>query len=129
MLRFLTGLVEGELLHFKRIAAGLLMLVVAMVFALIAVLFAILSLYLWFSTFLPPWQAALLVAGILLAMCLFVWILARMRIIRPARKRYVRQIKMDSDANLLSSASQGQKLSVIATAVVIGVFFGRRISK
>ena len=129
MLRFLKSLLGGEFLHFKQIVARLVLHVVAMVLLLIAVLFVILSLYLWLSTFLQPWQAALVVAGTLLVVCTFVWVLARMETIRRARRWSGPEIEMESYANLLASASRSQKLSVIATAIVMGLIIGRRMTK
>ena len=124
---FLASFVRSEVADLERKLSGLLLLVVSMVLLLLAVLFAMFSSYLWLATVFQPWQAALAVAGILLVVCAFIWIMARLRLVRRMERRSILESEMGSYANLFSYAPQSQKLFFIAITALIGLIVRRRM--
>lgn len=131
MFRQIVGtLLKNELAELKRRSAGGLLLLLSVVLVALATAFGMLALFLWLSTHMLAWQAALAVFGVILIAALLLGLIGRSMIRRHKRRRD------DLDALVqaaLGSHAKSDKtdapLGVIATAAVAGLIIGRGLSK
>ena len=108
------------------IVFGLLLLVLAATFVFFAI-------YLWLSTRMEPWLAALSVAGIIALLSVVLWLTGRAMIRRQRRKKILLDEEIQTLIRQLSADSGlgGRKpaLSLVAAAALLGLLIGRRSSK
>lgn len=132
--QLISALVKSELGELKRRSAGAGLLVVAVLLLGLAAVFTVLGLYLWLSTMMLAWQAALVIVGLLSIAGLVSWLAGR-SMVRRQRKR---RDELDAFIQALLGRQQGQQdqndhagapFTIAATAVIAGLIIGRRLSK
>jgi membrane protein implicated in regulation of membrane protease activity len=131
MLRQLVSLVlKREVADLKRRSGGGVLLAAGMMLLMLASLCALAGLYLWLTTRMTPWEAALLIAALLLFAGLAL-ILAGRSMIRRQRTRN-EEIEVLIQALLgRSGAATGSSTPVgtVAAAAVIGLIIGRSLHR
>jgi hypothetical protein len=131
MLRQLVSLVlKREVADLKRRSAGGMLILTGVLLAVVASLCGLAGLYLWLTTRMTPWEAALIVAALLLFLGLIL-ILAGRSMIRRQRARND-EIEALTQALLgKSGAPSGSNtpLGSVATAAVIGLIIGRNLHR
>jgi membrane protein YdbS with pleckstrin-like domain len=129
MLSVLADFAIGEVAKIRKTISRLKLFAAIIVLLFFAAFFALQSVYLFLAASLPAWQAALLVAVGLIVVCSLVWILAQLRTNRNSGRQSFVEAEIGAFSGLISSAPRGQKLSIVATAVLLGLVIGRRLSK
>lgn len=131
MLRQLLSLVlKREVADLKRRSGGGVLLLAGALLLMLASLVALAGLYLWLSTRMTPWEAALIVAALLLVSGL-VLIFAGRSMIRRQRARN-EEIDALMQALLGSSGgkpAQNSSLGIVSAAAVVGLIIGRSLGK
>jgi membrane protein implicated in regulation of membrane protease activity len=131
MLRQLVSLVlKREVADLKRRSGGGVLLVAGALLLMLSSLVALAGLYLWLSTRMAPWEAALIVAAVLLLSGL-VLILAGRSMIRRQRARND-EIEALTQALLGKSggvSGSGTQVGTVAAAALIGLVIGRSLHK
>jgi hypothetical protein len=131
MLRQLVSLVlKREVADLKRRSAGGILMFAGVLLALLASLCGLAGFYLWLTTRMTPWEAALLIAALLLFAGLAL-ILAGRSMIRRQRTRN-EEIEVLTQALLSrSGAATGSSTPVgtVAAAAVIGLIIGRSLHR
>jgi hypothetical protein len=131
--RFVSRLVSTEVAGLKRRLSGVGLIVFGLLLLALAATFAFFSLYLWLSTMMEPWAAALAVAGIILLISLILWLSGRAMIRRQRRKAILLDEEIQALMAQLSADSGlgGKKpaLSLVAAAALLGMLIGRRTTK
>ena len=131
--RLVSNLISNEVATFKRRVSGLALLVFTLVMLSLAAAFAFLALYLWLSTIIPAWYAALMVAMVIALMCVIVWLTgrsllrrrqARATIINEEVRAFMGQLPRGSDKD-----AGKRTLELLATAAAIGLVLGRLLPK
>jgi SNF family Na+-dependent transporter len=122
---------HNEVVEARRKAQAVVILAIAAVFLCIAVLFALMTLYLWLSTVVAPWQAAGIIALALLLIGLIFWIAGRSRLHRRVRSgARVRQAAAAAIGPAPASDGGGHAgLGAVAAAAAIGVIVGRILTR
>ncbi len=134
MFRQIVGtLLKNELAELKRRSAGGLVLLLSVVLVALATAFGMLALFLWLSTHMLAWQAALAVFGVILIAALLLGLIGRSMIRRHKRRRddldALVQAALGSHAKSDKTDKTDAPLGVIATAAVAGLIIGRGLSK
>ena len=75
--RLVSNLVSNEVTTFKRRVSGMALLVFTMAMLSLAAAFAFLALFLWLSTIIPAWYAALVVTMVIALFSVIVWLIGR----------------------------------------------------
>ena len=131
MLRQLVSLVlKREVADLRRRSGGGVLLLAGALLLMLSSLVALAGLYLWLSTRMTPWQAALIVAAVLLVSGL-VLIFAGRSMIRRQRTRN-EEIDALMQALLGSSGAkpaQNASLGIVSAAAVVGLIIGRSLGK
>ncbi|MEE4238500.1 MAG: phage holin family protein [Anderseniella sp.] len=131
MLRQIFSLVlKREVADLKRRSGGGVLLVAGMLLLMLASLAALASLYLWLTTRMTPWEAALIVAALLLFAGLVLILAGRSMIRRQGARN--EEIEALTQALLgKSSAASGSSTPVgtVAAAAVIGLIIGRSLHR
>jgi len=131
MLRQLVSLVlKREVADLKRRSGGGILMLAGVLLALLASLCALAGLYLWLTTRMMPWEAALVMAALLLFLGLIL-ILTGRSMIRRQRTRN-EEIEVLTQALLgKSGAATGSSTPVgtVAAAAVIGLIIGRSLHR
>ena len=80
---------------------------------------------------MAPWQSALLVCALILLVSLILWLAGRARMRRPRRQREQFEEELLAFARSLAPdpPDKQQKLTLVATAAVLGLIIGRRLSR
>ena len=131
MLRqILIGLFRSELKNLKRRSAGGLMILAGIMLMGLASIVALVALHLWLTTFLPGWQAALVISGILIFFALLLVLAGR----SMARRHQAKRDELDALAQALmgkqnGKSSDGTPTSMLAVAIMAGFVIGRRLTK
>jgi len=131
MLRQIVSmLLKNEVAELKRRSAGGVMILLSVTLLGLAMVFGMLALFLWLSTHMLAWQAALAVFGVILIVALLLGLIGRSKIRRHKRRRD------DLDAYVQAALGPHAKsdktdapLRVVATAAVVGLIIGRGLSK
>lgn len=112
----------------RRVAVAGLGLVAVLLVAL-ALLFLLVALFLWLSTEVEPWQAALIVAGVLSVLALLVWAVGLAAGRKASRARSRNSAQMQAAIDEASRAMKSDQLPTLAVgaALAAGFIFGRRI--
>ena len=131
MLRQLFSLVlKREVADLKRRSSGSVLLVAGMPLVTLASLVALAGLYLWLSTRMTAWEAALVVAGLLL--------FAGLVLILAGRSMIQRQRARNDEVEALTQALLGKSgaatgsstpVGTVAGAAVIGLNIGRSLHR
>lgn len=131
MLRQLVSLVlKREVADLKRRSGGGILMFAGVLLALLASLCGLAGFYLWLTTRMTPWEAALVVAALLLFLGLIL-ILAGRSMIRRQRARND-EIEALTQALLGKSgaaSSSNTPLGSVAAAAVIGLIIGRNLHR
>ena len=131
MLRQIVSmLLKNEVAELKRRSAGGVMILLSVTLLGLAMVFGMLALFLWLSTHMLAWQAAIVVFVAILIAAVMLGLIGRSMIRRHKRRRneldaYIRAALGPHAKNVTTDASVG----VIATAAVVGLIIGRRLSK
>lgn len=96
---------------------------------LLAVIFAVISFFLWLATFNEPWLAALIVTGVLLGAALLLWAVGQVRVQSATRRRTEDQFQAAMDAALATAKKGDSSLAVMAAVLAAGYGIGRGLSK
>ena len=131
--QLVSRLVSNGLADVKRRASGAGLIVFGLLLLALAVTFAFFAVYLWLSTKMEPWLAALSVAGIIVLISLILWLVGR----SIMRRQRARSMLMDEEIQTLirqlsaDGGLGGKKpaLSLVAAAALLGLLIGRRSSK
>ena len=131
MLRQLVSLVlKREVADLKRRSAGGILMFAGVLLALLASLCGLAGFYLWLTTRMTPWEAALVVAALLLFLGLILILTGRSMI----RRQRARNDEIEALTQALlgkSGAASGSNapLGSIAAAAVIGLIIGRNMHR
>ncbi len=131
MLRQLfTALLKSEMTEIRRRCAGGVLLLCAIWLLGLAGLFGLLALYLWLSTQMVAWQAALVVVCVLVVIAAIFWISGRSKMRRHAKQRdevdqYIHTLLGRPGENEDGKSSLG----IIAVAALAGLIIGRKAGK
>jgi len=131
MLRQLfTTLLKSEMTELRRRSAGGVLLLCAIALLGLAVLFALLALYLWLSMQMLAWQAALVVFCVLILSAAVFWISGR----SIMRRRKKRRDELDQSIHALlgthgENGDSNAPLGIIAAAALVGLIIGRTAGK
>jgi hypothetical protein len=133
LLRLVTSLVSTEIANLKRRASGFGALIFACAFLFLASAFIFFALYLWLAVRMLPWQAALMVAGIIILLSFVIWLTGRAMM----RGRRYRNAQYEDDVSALMAQFSAaeikpdgkQTLGLIAVSALVGLIIGRRLSK
>ena len=122
------------MLDIRRRLRKFVLLIFAAIVATIAFLFFLLGIYLRLSEYLPNWQAALFVAGILIAFALIL-LMPALANKRRRNTNTVEDIKEEFEAKMSSLLPEKSKSSrngawkLIGAAAIIGIVLGRSTRK
>ncbi len=126
-------LVSNGMADLKRRVSGAGLIVFGLLLLVLAATFVFFAIYLWLSTRMEPWLAALSVAGIIALLSLVLWLTGRAMIRRQRRKKILLDEEIQTLIRQLSADSGlgGRKpaLSLVAAAALLGLLIGRRSSK
>jgi len=126
-------LVSNGMADLKRRASGAGLIVFGLLLLVLAATFVFFAIYLWLSTRMEPWLAALTVAGIIALLSLVLWLAGRAMIRRQRRKKILLDEEIQTLIRQLSADSGlgGRKpaLSLVAAAALLGLLIGSRSSK
>ncbi len=126
-------LVSNGMADLKRRVSGAGLIVFGLLLLVLAATFVFFAIYLWLSTRMEPWLAALSVAGIIALLSLVLWLAGRAMIRRQRRKKILLDEEIQTLIRQLSAdgALGGRKpaLSLVAAAALLGLLIGRRSSK
>lgn len=126
-------LVSNGMADLKRRVSGAGLIVFGLLLLVLAATFVFFAIYLWLSTRMEPWLAALSVAGIIALLSLVLWLAGRAMIRRQRRKKILLDEEIQTLVRQLSADSGlgGRKpaLSLVAAAALLGLLIGRRSSK
>ena len=131
MLRQLVSLVlKREVADLKRRSAGGMLMLAGALLAVVASLCGLAGLYLWLTTRMMPWEAALVVAALLLFLGLILILTGRSMI----RRQRTRNDEIEALTQALlgkSGAASGSNtpLGSVAAAAVIGLIIGRNMHR
>ena len=75
--RLVSNLISNEVATFKRRVSGMALLFFTLVMLSLSAAFAFLALYLWLSTVIPAWYAALLVTMVIALLSVIFWLVGR----------------------------------------------------
>ncbi len=96
----------------------------------LALVFALLSLFLWLMTQLEPWVAALILFGGLIVGALLLWLIGKLIAQRAgARARKAPELQALLDEMSGFSKMDGVAVTAASTALAIGFAIGRRLTK
>lgn len=129
----LSLLLKREVADLKRRSAGGVLIAGGFMLLSLASLVGLAALYLWLSTRLDPWQAALAIS-VLLALLGGIIMLSGRSMVRRQH-----QMKQELDAyfkTLMNTAEKnvkpdkvGSPLSIVALAAIAGIVIGRKVRK
>ena len=126
-------LVSTGMADLKRRVSGAGLIVFGLLLLVLAATFVFFAIYLWLSTRMEPWLAALSVAGIIALLSVVLWLTGRAMIRRQRRKKILLDEEIQTLIRQLSADSGlgGRKpaLSLVAAAALLGLLIGRRSSK
>ena len=126
-------LVSNGMADLKRRVSGAGLIVFGLLLLVLAATFVFFAIYLWLSTRMEPWLAALSVAGIIALLSVVLWLTGRAMIRRQRRKKILLDEEIQTLIRQLSADSGlgGRKpaLSLVAAAALLGLLIGRRSSK
>ncbi len=131
MLRQLVSLVlKREVADLKRRSGGGILMFAGVLLALLASLCGLAGFYLWLTTRMTPWEAALVVAALLLFLGLILILAGRSMI----RRQLARNDEIEALTQALlgkSGAASGSNtpLGSVAAAAVIGLIIGRNMHR
>ncbi len=131
MLRQLFSLVlKREVADLKRRSGGGMLLLAGMLLLMLASLCALAGLYLWLSTRMTPWEAALAVAALLLFAGLVLIMSGRSMI----RRQRTRNDEIEALTQALlgksgSAAGSNTPVGTVAAAAIIGLVIGRNLHR
>jgi membrane protein YdbS with pleckstrin-like domain len=131
--RLVSNLVSNEVTTFKRRVSGIALLVFTLAMLSLAAAFAFLALFLWLSTIIPAWYAALVVTMVIALFSVIVWLIGRSLL----RSRQARATIINNEVRaFMGQLSQGsgkdaskRTLELLATAAAIGLIIGRLLPK
>ena len=131
--QIVSMLLKNEVAELKRRSAGGVMILLSVTLLGLAMVFGMLALFLWLSTHMLAWQAAMVVFGVILIVALLLGLIGRSKIRRHKRRRddldaYV-QAALGPHAKSDKTDKTDAPLGVIATAAVAGLIIGRGLSK
>jgi len=131
MLRQLFSLVlKREVADLKRRSAGGVIAFFGIGLVLLAGLFAMAGLYLWLATRMAPWEAALVVAGLLLLAGLGLVLAGRAMIRRQrARNDEIEALTQALLGKSGSTAASSTTVGTVAAAAIIGLVIGRSLHR
>lgn len=131
--RLVSHLVSNELAVFRRRISGLALLALTLFMLSLAAGFAFLALYLWLSTVMEAWYAALVVAGFIVFLSLVLWLVGR-SLLRLHQTR--RRIITDEVHSFMGAVSSGtgrdngkRALALMAAAGITGLIIGRLLNR
>ena len=131
--QFVSRLVGNGIANLRRRASGAGFMVFGLLLLVLAATFVFFGIYLWLSTRINPWLAALAVAGIVVLMSLIFLVAGRAKIRRQSTSTMLHDGEIQSlIAQLLPEGPSGRKksaLSLIVAAAVLGLIIGRRSSQ
>lgn len=128
----LNLLLKREVADLRRRSAGGLLLVAGFLLFLLAGLLGLVALYLYLSTRIEPWQAALIESALLVLLGSILALAGR------AKVRRHHKMKQELDAymeTLLSSSGVPEKngkeasIGMVTLAAMVGIIIGRQIRK
>ena len=126
-------LVSNGMADLKRRVSGAGLIVFGLLLLVLAATFVFFAIYLWLSTRMEPWLAALSVAGIIALLSVVLWLTGRAMIRRQRRKKILLDEEIQTLIRQLSADNGlgGRKpaLSLVAAAALLGLLIGRRSSK
>lgn len=131
MLRQIVSmLLKNEVAELKRRSAGGVMILLCVTLLGLAMVFGMLAFFLWLSTHMLAWQAAMVVFGVILIAAIMLGLVGRSMIRRHKRRRdeldaYIQAALGPHPKDVTTDAPVG----VIVTAAVVGLIIGRRLSK
>ena len=129
MLRQLIGiLVRNEVAGIKRRSKGGILLLAGVMLGGLASLFGLLAFYLWLATKMQDWQAALIIAGLILLLAVILVLVGRQMIRRQVRE----QAELEQLLDRLSEEAKAQSGKVglpglMIGAALAGLLIGRRL--
>ena len=128
--QIVSMLLKNEVAELKRRSAGGVMILLSVTLLGLAMVFGMLALFLWLSTHMLAWQAAMVVFGVILIAAIMLGLIGRSMIRRHKRRRdeldaYIQAALGPHAKNGTTDAPVG----VIATAAVVGLIIGRGLSK
>lgn len=126
-------LVSNGMADVKRRVSGAGFMIFGLLLLVLAATFVFFAAYLWLSTRMEPWLAALSVAGIIVLLSLVLWLIGRSMIRRQRAKKILLDDEIQTLIRQLSADGGlgGKKpaLSLVAAAALLGLLIGRRSSK
>ncbi len=137
MLEELIGAaVRAQSRNLKRKATGAVVEAAALGLVGFALLFALIAIYLWLSTKVEAWVAALIVATVVLVLAIILFLVGRMMMARNSRNRRAQIDEalgefrplaqaLTGDAGLSRKSSAG----IVAAALAAGIVLGRSLHR
>ena len=131
MLRQLVSLVlKREVADLKRRSAGGMLMLAGVLLAILASLCGLAGLYLWLTTRMASWEAALVVAAVLLFLGLILILAGRSMIHRQrARNDEIEALTQALLGKSGAASSSNTPLGSVAAAAVIGLIIGRNLHR
>ena len=133
LFKLLQGVVAAEVAGAQRAASGMMVLLLAAGLLLIALIFALMATVWALMTVMAPWQAALVMAGAALIGAVVLYLLGRARIRSwrrraPSAPRAAEALRSDfGSLGQLPAGVDGRML--VMAAAVAGLVLGRKLSK
>lgn len=131
--RLIIGMIGGEIADAKRRVGGLVVILLALLLIVFSALIVLFAFYLWLSGIMPPWQAALVVAGCVFAAGLVIFLIGRSMMRRRVRSAERLEAEMQA---LMSQYSTGgdapdekKVYGLVAVAALTGLILGRRLTR
>ncbi len=131
--RLVSNLVSNEVAVFRRRISGIGLLAFTLIMLSLAAAFALLALYLWLSTVMPAWYAALVVALMIVLFSLILWLVGRSLLRRHQSQTRIINDEVRSFMGEFSHATgtqvRKQTVELMVTAAIVGIIIGRLMSK
>ena len=131
--RLVSNLISNEVATFKRRVSGMALLFFTLVMLSLSAAFAFLALYLWLSTVIPAWYAALVVTLVIALLGMIFWLVGRSLLHRQqARSKIINdevRALMGQYPGGAGKETGKRTLELVAAAAAVGLVIGRLLPK
>jgi membrane protein implicated in regulation of membrane protease activity len=119
----------GGAAELRRLRARLVAGAVALTGLLVALGFAVVALFLWLTTRMEPWQAALLAALAALALAGIALLFGRSSARRPPLREADLAAQIQGIMAQVTKDADGKPMTAVTTALAAGIVLGRILSR
>lgn len=127
--RIVSLAVDSGAAELRRLRARLVSGAIALTALLIGLGFAVVALFLWLTTLIEPWQAALLAALAALALAGIAVLVGKSSGRRPPPRETDMVAQIEGIMAQVAKDAEGKPATAMATALAAGIVLGRMLSR